>query len=235
MRFDQGLRELLPKARRERGGALSFNGPQSVKHLIESLGVPHTEVGRLIVNGSPSGLHYLVRDGDRIEVFSGPEHIETKEPRFAIDGHLGRLTAGLRLLGLDCDYSRDISDDELAEGALQSSRFILTRDRHLLMRKAISQGYLVRALDPRAQLREVVARFGLQAWFQPFHRCMRCNGLLRPVAKEAVLDRIQPLTRLYFDDFRVCSSCNQVYWKGSHFSRLQKTVAALTPLDSDGA
>lgn len=226
--FDADLLELLPRARRRIPLSYSFNGPQSAKHLIEALGIPHTEVGSVSIAGVRTDLGYLVCDGDFVEV-QGAAAMATphSEPRFVIDGHLGRLAAGLRMLGLDCLYQGQAPDDELHQLALSDSRYLLTRDRRLLMRKDLVLGYLVRSLEPREQLDEVSGRFRLARWAVPFRRCIRCNALLEPVEKGAILDRLEPLTRAYFSEFRLCPSCKQIYWKGSHFERMQTRIGDL--------
>ena len=58
----------LPRDKRDVTIALAFKGRQSLKHLIESLGVPHTEVGQVTVNGQARSLDSLPHNGDRIEV-----------------------------------------------------------------------------------------------------------------------------------------------------------------------
>jgi len=226
-RFDADLEELLPKSWRCSTGIYWFAGPQSAKHLIEALGIPHTEVGAIVVNGMPSGLGYLVRQGDYVQVHGADQAMPVKEPRFVIDGHLGRLNARLRMLGFDCAYRGDCLDTELADLAANEDRFLLTRDRRLLMRKTVSKGYLVRTLHPTPQLHEVIRRFGLRQWTRPFRRCIRCNAVLEAIEKQAVSDRLEPLTRLYFDEFRICPSCAQIYWKGSHFGRMQQIIGSL--------
>jgi hypothetical protein len=224
--FDPELLRLLRTPRRITPLLYSFRGPQSTKHLIEALGIPHTEVGWVSVAGVPTELGYVVRDGDHLEVHAAAATDSPQaEPRFVIDGHLGRLAAGLRMLGLDCLYQSQALDDELYQEALTESRYLLTRDRRLLMRKDLVLGYLVRSLDPKVQLDEVSRRFGLPRWAVPFRRCIRCNDLLQPVDKRAILERLEPLTRAYFNEFRLCPSCRQIYWKGSHFERMQTTIA----------
>jgi len=133
----------------------------------------------------------------------------------------------LRMLGFDCTYHADTTDPELADTAARESRILLSRDRRLLMRKAVTAGCLVRSLNPPDQLREVVRRFNLLEWIRPFRRCIRCNDLLAPVAKETILDRLEPLTRLYYNEFSQCPSCQQIYWKGSHFERMQRIISSL--------
>jgi uncharacterized protein len=226
--FDDGLRPLLASDKRYQDFVYLFSGPQSIKHLIESLGIPHTEFGHLYANDHAVDINYLVSDGDRLEVYStAPTADSILEPRFVLDGHLGRLTAYLRMLGHDCDYQNDFTDDELAEISSTEDRILLTRDRRLLMRKVVIQGYLLRSTDPRTQLQEVVSRYGLQKWIQPFQRCIHCNHKLESVRKQDILERLEPFTKLYFDEFRICPNCQQIYWKGSHFDKMRKLIANL--------
>ncbi len=230
VRFDFApcLRPLLARDLRNGPVDLRFSGPQTAKHLIESLGIPHTEIGELRADGKVVGLGYLVRDGDRLEVGAETRvEVGADEPRFVLDGHLGRLASHLRMLGLDCLYDRASTDEQLAQVSAEEGRILLTRDRRLLMRKIVTQGYLLRSLDTREQLREVVERYALSAWVKPFQRCMRCNHPLEAVSKEAVIDRLEPLTKRYFDEFRLCPACDQVYWKGSHYERMLEWIAQI--------
>ncbi len=220
-RFAVPLQPLLPRHWRNGDFEYAFRGPQSVKHLIEALGIPHTEIGDVACNGHPIALDYLVQDGDCIEV-GAAQSVDEEEPRFILDNHLGRLTAHLRMLGLDCLYRNDFDDRELLRISLQEGRILLTRDRRLLMHRDLTRGYLLRNLDPEEQLREVVERYQLQRWIKPFHRCLCCNHPLEPIDKQAILHRLEPLTKLYFDEFHICPACDQVYWKGSHYERMLK-------------
>jgi hypothetical protein len=146
------------------------------------------------------------------------------EPRFVLDGHLGRLASHLRMLGLDCLYHNGYEDDELMHISVNEDRILLTRDRLLLMHKVITQGYLLRSLDSTEQLYEVVRRYGLVKWVRPFERCMNCNHPLEPVRKESVLEKLEPLTKKYYDDFKLCPGCGKVYWKGSHYERMLELI-----------
>lgn len=219
-RFYAELNDLLPAGKREAAIPLTFNPGQSLKHLVESLGVPHTEVGSALVNGAPADLSYQVQDGDLVGVFPGIPLVLSGERRFILDNHLGRLAAYLRMLGFDSLYRNDFDDDELAELSSAQERILLTRDKRLLMRNQVQHGYWVRSKEPRRQLVEVVRRFDLAPAVRPFQRCVRCNGLLQPVPKAEVLQRLEPLTRRYYDDFHHCEECGQVYWKGSHYARM---------------
>jgi len=145
-----------------------------------------------------------------------------------LDSHLGRLAAYLRMLGFDCLYRNDYDDAELAELVQCEKRILLSRDRRLLMRKVVQYGYCLRSLEPPEQLAEVVRRFDLADKIAPLHRCLRCNHPLQPVSKETVLDRLEPLTKIHFDEFHLCPACDQVYWKGSHVERMERLIESVS-------
>jgi uncharacterized protein with PIN domain len=225
--FLDRLKDFLHRDQRDLSIPVHFRGRQSIKHLAESLGVPHPEIGQVRVNGQQGKLSAITQDGDQVKVHPVPNGCPI-EPRFLLDNHLGRLAAYLRMLGFDCLYQIDYEDEELA-GILQGDeRILLSRDRRLLMRKVVIHGYCPRSLDSIGQLTEVVQRFDLTKNIAPFHRCVRCNHPLEPVSKEAVLDRLEPLTRQYFDEFHICPACKQIYWKGSHYERMQGLIQQIT-------
>jgi len=234
--FQGELNDFLPEKQKNQVISLTFNGYQSVKHLIESLGVPHTELEDILVNRSRVDFNYLVQNGDAVTAYPHDKRLlralQAGERGFLLDNHLGRLAVYLRMLGFDCLYHNNYQDEQLAQIASQQSRILLTRDVRLLMRNAIQYGYWVRSKIPPQQLVEVIARFDLSSKITPFQRCMRCNGILQVVSKQEVLERLQPLTKKYFHEFRRCPDCQQVYWKGSHYERMlrfiQQTIEAPT-------
>lgn len=224
--FTGRLNDFLPRDQREQVIPVQFRERQSVKHLAESLGVPHPEIGRVQVNGQEEPLNVITQDQDRVELYPMPDSYPGAG-HFILDVHLGRLTAYLRMLGFDCLYETEYDDPQLAAIAGEEKRILLTRDRRLLMRKSVTEGYCLRSLDSLEQLTEVVRRFDLAHRAVPFHRCLRCNHLLEPVSKEAILDRLEPLTKKYFDEFHICPVCGQIYWKGSHYDKMEKIVAEI--------
>ena len=229
--FAPALQALLHREQRGEQVELRFQGPQSLKHLIESLGIPHTEIGPLRANGREIGLDYIVQNGDWIEVQPvAPGTDETNEPRFVLDGHLGRLASHLRMLGLDCLYNNAYEDEELVHISIAEERILLTRDRLLLMHKVITQGYLLRSLNSTEQLYEVVRRYRLVKWVKPFQRCMKCNHLLESVGKESVLKQLEPLTKKYYGEFKRCPNCGQVYWKGSHYEQMLQLIEEVSQM-----
>lgn len=203
---------------------------RSVKDALEATGVPHTEVDLLVVDGAVVGFSAQVGPGDRVAAYPPLDTLEVEspirpaplaEPRFILDVHLGRLAGRLRLLGLDAAYRNDSGDAELARRAAEGPRWLLTRDRGLLMRAVVTHGYLVRATDPDEQVLEVARRFQLAPHLRPFRRCAHCNGWLEAVEKSAIADRLEPGTRRDHDEFRRCADCGQLYWPGSHLPSIQ--------------
>lgn len=221
--FHPELDFFLPRSSRGTPLALSFDDHQSIKHLIESLGVPHIEVGRMEINNCDVDFSYKPKNGDRIAVFPS-SYGNLIEPKFAADGHLGRLAAYLRMLGFDTFYETQIEDSHLMTVAVSESRILLSRDRRLLMHKSLKVGYCPRSLNSQDQLREILVKFNLWGKIDPFKRCIQCNGILQSVEKQEVLDNLLPLTKRYFDEFSMCLECGQVYWKGSHFERMYKLI-----------
>ncbi len=240
-RFYAELNDFLPPHRR-RAFSYDFDRPASVKDAVEALGVPHTEIDLILVNGVSVDFGYALQDGDMVSVYPPFQTLPVTtlvrlhptlpdEPRFVLDVHLGKLATYLRFLGFDTLYRNDYSDEELAAISSQDERILLTRDRGLLKRGVVRHGYYVRATHPQAQLLEVLRRFNLFAQVRPFRRCTQCNGLVRPVPKAAVLDRLLPKTRLYYHEFYQCESCGRVYWQGSHYERLQHWVERVRHAD----
>jgi hypothetical protein len=238
LRFYEELNYFLPPAQRKVSFTYAIKQHGSIKDLIESLGVPHTEVDLILVNGVSVNFNYLVQDGDQISVYPVFEALDISPvvhlrpaplriTRFVLDAHLGRLTAYLRMLGFDSLYRNDYDDATLARIAVEDKRILLTCDRKLLMRKVISHGYYVRARQPKQQLLEVLARFDLFNVLQPFRRCMHCNGLIRPVDKETIASQLLPRTRAHYDKFWQCPDCHKIYWQGSHYQRMQQLIEAV--------
>lgn len=211
----------------------------SVKDIIEALGVPHTEVAGLAAGDKDIDFSFLVQDQNLIRVLAPSPPVDVLTPtllrpqplpaiRFLADANVAKLGRLLRMAGFDVLDGKDRNDAGLAELAATEGRIMLTRDRLLLRRKMVIFGRLVRAEDPHAQLREVVEFYGLASRLAPFSRCMVCNGLLEPVAREQVLHRLEPLTRKYYQVFRRCRECDRLYWAGSHRQGMERVLQGLT-------
>jgi len=234
-RFYAELNDFLPRERQQVGFDYAFNGSPSVKDSIEALGVPHTEVDLILVNGESVDFSYQLNDGDRVSVYPVFEALDItpllrvrpkplRVTRFVCDVHLGTLARYLRMLGFDTLYPEDYDDANLARISREERRILLTRDRGLVKRGIVTHGYCVRDTDPERQLLEVVRRFDLYRSLEPFKRCMKCNGVLERVPKEDILERLPPKTAQYYDEFHECEGCGQLYWRGSHYERMQGLI-----------
>lgn len=234
-RFHTALNDFLPRKKRDSTIQHTFDWRASIKDMIESLGVPHCEVELIIVNKMPVDFAYIVQPGDRIDVYpySHPIDVVSSIPlrpplpsplRFVLDTHLGRLAAYLRMMGFDTLYRNDYPDDELARISSLERRLLLTRDIGLLKRSLVTYGYFMRETNPRLQLAEVTRRYSLLNRVIPFKHCMKCNGLLEPIEKAKVMNRLPADTARHYDVFHHCRSCGQVYWKGPHYQRMNELM-----------
>lgn len=211
---------------------------QTVKDVLEASGIPHTEIDLILVNGDPVSFQHRPAVGDRIAVYPMFEALDIgatarlrpeplRHPRFVVDVNLGRLARLLRVLGFDVWWSSDADDQTLADISLDQQRILLTRDRGLLKRRTITHGLFVHSQHPEEQTLEVLRRLDLRRRIKPFTRCVRCNGQLAAVAKDEVIDQLEPLTRRYYDEFSRCPECGRIYWAGSHFDKLSRLVDRL--------
>ncbi|MEN3009693.1 MAG: Mut7-C RNAse domain-containing protein [Candidatus Bipolaricaulaceae bacterium] len=233
-RFYAELNDFLPPEARGRPVAYSFLGTPTVKEAIEALGVPHVEVELIVVDGESVDFSYRLRDGDRVAVYPVFESLDVSpilkvrpEPlrriAFAADAHLGKLARLLRLLGFDTVHSPTLSDEELVALA-REGRILLTRDRELLKHGAVTHGYWVRSTVPLEQAREVVRRFDLAGKIAPFTRCLRCNGVLRPLPPEEGKRRAPPKVAAWCTAYLECPSCGGLFWPGTHYPKLAAWV-----------
>ncbi|BAY20607.1 hypothetical protein NIES2100_03490 [Calothrix sp. NIES-2100] len=233
--FYAELNDFLPRNKRRMKITHNFAERASIKDMIESLGVPHPEVDYIKVNDIYVDFSYIVQDGDIIHIYPisvtdittptvsvRPQSLSVI--RFVLDIHLGKLATSLRLLGFDTLYRNDYADEELAEISHTQARILLTRDKGLLMRSLVHHGYYVRSTNPQQQILEVLRRFDLFNLVSPFQRCLRCNGLLESIAKEQIIDQLPETVQLQNNEFHRCQECQQIYWKGTHYERLQQFI-----------
>lgn len=206
--------------------------------------MPHSEIDLILVNGESVGFDYRLKNEDRVAVYPMFESIDIsplqrlrarplRTTRFVVDVNLGKLARGLRMLGFDTLYDNQFGDREIVELSAAERRIILTRDRRLLFRKAVTHGFWVRSDDPDSQLREVISRLDLGALARPLRRCLECNGRIERVDRERIWDSLEPLTRRYYSEFYRCSNCQKVYWKGSHFEPMTEAIRRLIGSPAD--
>ncbi|MCX4583615.1 Mut7-C RNAse domain-containing protein [Streptomyces sp. NBC_01481] len=219
------LRLFVPSDRRQGRTALVTDGSSTLGHVIESLGVPLTEAGRVLVDGHEVPVSHIPSTGETVEVFGveRPQEVPGAPLRFLLDVHLGTLARRLRLLGLDAAYeNEDIGDPALATLSAKEQRVLLSRDRGLLRRREIWAGAYIYSDRPDDQLRDVLERFAPR--LAPWTRCTACNGQLTDADKDSVQDQLQQGTQRTYDVFARCTACERVYWRGAHHARLEAIV-----------
>jgi uncharacterized protein with PIN domain len=237
-RFYEELNDFLTSANRKTSFTYSFNGSPSIKDAIEAIGVPHTEVDLIVVNGCSVGFDYRLCSGDRVAVYPTFESVDVspvtqlrarplRKTAFVADTHLRKLARLLRMLGFDTLYCSDYDDAEVVNISIAEQRIILTRGRAILKNRTVTHGYWLRSTDPKEQLCEVLDRFDLYMQIKPFDRCILCNGLIDDVDLGDVRDRLPPRTAREFDKFCRCTGCAKIYWQGSHYDRMKDFIDTL--------
>ncbi|MEU0135579.1 Mut7-C RNAse domain-containing protein [Streptomyces sp. NPDC006296] len=219
------LRLFVTHDRRHGRTAVTTDGSSTLGHVVESLGIPLTEAGQILVDGRPAPVSHVPGAGERVEVRAvrRPQQVPGAPLRFLLDVHLGTLARRLRLLGVDAAYeSEDLGDPALAALSARQRRVLLSRDRGLLRRREIWAGAYVYSDRPDEQLRDVLGRFAPA--LAPWTRCTACNGELAQADKDSVSTRLEQGTRASYDVFAQCTACGRVYWRGAHHARLEAVV-----------
>ncbi|MFD3525197.1 Mut7-C RNAse domain-containing protein [Streptomyces sp. NPDC058653] len=223
--FAPELHVFVPAGRRGGRTAVATDGSSTLGHVVESLGVPLTEAGQLLVDGVPVATSHIPSAGESVEVRAvvRPQRVPGAPLRFLLDVHLGTLARRMRLLGVDAAYeSDDIGDPALATLSAKERRVLLSRDRGLLRRREIWAGAYIYSDRTEDQLRDVLERFAPA--LAPWTRCTACNGTLGPADKDSVEGRLEEGTQRTYDVFAQCTVCGKVYWRGAHHTRLAAIV-----------
>jgi aminoglycoside phosphotransferase family enzyme/uncharacterized protein with PIN domain/predicted kinase len=231
-RFYAELNDFLPESRRQVRFDHSFTGTPAVRDAIQALGVPHTAIDLVVVDGRSVDFSHRLRGGERIAVYPVFERLDIspvvrlrpaplRRTRFVLGASLGKLARYLRMLGFDTLWRLDSGDRDIIDRALAEGRIILTRDVDLLKHRRVTHGYWLRHEHAEEQLEEVLLALDLLGQQRPFSRCMACNGELVEVADKAGLTGVDPAILARFETFHRCRDCGKVYWPGSHFDRMQ--------------
>jgi uncharacterized protein with PIN domain len=235
LRFYEELNDFLPAARRKSDFEIGIDRARSVKDAIEALGVPHTEVDLILVDGMSVGFSHLLRGGERVAVYPMFERLDIgpvlrlrpralRDPRFVADVHLGKLARHLRMAGFDTLCEPLWDDDRIVASSLAERRTILTRDKAMLRRAEVERGYFVRAIESEPQLAEVLQALQLESLVRAFTRCRECNAPLEDASAEDVAARVPARIRLLYQRYKRCPGCRRVYWEGSHFARMNRIL-----------
>jgi uncharacterized protein len=235
-RFYEELNDYLSKEKRKVWFNYSFTGMTFIQDTIQSMGVPLEEIDLILVNQQSKGFDYILQDGDQISVYpvfelfdlTGISSLREKalrNPMFICDVHLGRLCKYLRMLGWDTLYSNQYTPEEIIDISRKERRIILSRSYRLTRHKEVTHSYFVRSAEPLEQVKELILKLDLATLTDPLIRCLNCNDRLVQVDKLEILNRLQDRTAKYYNEFFKCPTCNQIYWKGSHFENMLNFMA----------
>lgn len=234
-RFYEELNDFLSPQYFKKNYPFTFRGKTSVKNAIENIGVPHTEVDLILVDGVSVDFNHRIEGAEQVSVYPVFESFDVspvirlrakplRKIRFVVDVNLGKLAKKLRLLGFDTHYNNDLQDEEIIKISLAEKRIILTRDIGILKNGNVTHGTWIRSDDPKTQLDELIERLQLKNSFKPFSRCSQCNGQLKRIKKELLKNRISDDTLSFYKIFWECQGCQQIYWEGSHFDKINDWI-----------
>jgi len=237
-RFYEELNDFLSKERKKVVIPYQFKNHPAIKDSIEALGIPHTEVDLILVNGKSVKFSYQLNDGDYVSVYPVFEALDItpisrlrpkplRNPKFIVDVNSGKLARFMRLLGFDVLFTNHYKDAEIAKIAYDKRRIVLTRDVGLLKNNLIKRGYWLRKTNPKDQVKEVLMRFDLVRMIKPFTCCLECNGTIKTVPKENISRLLPDSANRYYTKFYQCRSCKQIYWEGSHFQKMREFIEEL--------
>lgn len=232
LKFHHNLQELQKKNQAGQKIKYALTRRASLKDIIESLGIPHTEVAQTLLNNKELDFCFIPEGGEEIDIlpFHDKRTVFSKtllrpQPsspmKFMVDINVQKIARNLRLIGIDTTMVPDLRLVAIAEVSASQKRILITRNRELLKCNKVIHGYLVRSDNPGIQLQEVVERYGLRTYVRAFTRCIICNGYLKYISKNTIYERLEPLTKKYFNSFKLCSNCGKIYWQGSHHKQLQ--------------
>ena len=236
--FHGDLVSLLPRAKRLRDLHYNIQRRASIKDILEALGIPHTEVGKIEANNQQIHFDFIPKEEITLHVHPMTADVVQSLPnrlwpdcwffdRFMVDINALKLARNLRLAGIDTVVVPQMDVIDIAMFAATEERVLVTRNRQLLKCAEVCFGQLLRSENHIQQLREVNERFRLKKHLKPFSRCLTCNGLLQSVTKSSIEHILEPLTQKYYSVFKRCHNCLAIYWNGSHISRMQAVLSEI--------
>lgn len=234
-RFYEELNNYLPDHMRKAWIESWIESETSVGERLQSIGIPLDDIDLILVNQQSKGFDYILQDGDRVSIYPIFESFDVsaisqvrekplRNLRFICDVHLGRLCKYLRMMGWDSLYSNQLTPQQIIELSRQEQRVILSRSVQLTRHKNVTHAWLIRSSDPLEQLKDLVTALDLSKWADPLTRCLNCNDKLVQVQKREILQRLQARTAKYYNEFFKCLTCDQIYWKGSHYENMLQFI-----------
>lgn len=153
--------------------------------------------------------------------------------KFILTKELGRLVKWLRILGFDTIYFTAKNISSLVITALREDRIILTRNLHLTSAVGIKI-FQVKGDLVTDQLKQIIQELGLKLNQQRlFTRCIICNTEITKIAKEKVIGKVPEYVFKTQEEFSWCPPCDKIYWSGTHWGNVAKTLKELVNKNKD--
>ncbi len=135
------------------------------------------------------------------------------------------------MMGYDTLFFTGKEDRQMIITALNEGRVILTRDTQVMARGVVASGkiraLLIRSDKQEEQISQVVEELKLDTERDLFSRCLECNSLLEPRAKQEVEGRVPEHVFKTQERFFECPDCHRIYWQGTHWQAMRQKLAGL--------
>jgi len=145
------------------------------------------------------------------------------------DQMLGTLAKWLRILGFDTFYAnKTISDDELLDIAQKQKRYLITRDKELVIRGKKKKLNVIhtKTTDLDKQIAQVLDQITIDKKLI-LTRCTHCNSVIDSINKKDVKNKVPKKVFEYNDKFWYCKKCDKYYWQGGHYDNIIKKIKEL--------
>jgi len=151
-----------------------------------------------------------------------------ENPKFIVDHNVGKLAKWLRIMGYDTLFFKGNDDSQMIATALAEGRMIITRDTQIIKRRVVTSGQLkvifIQSDEPKVQMGQLIDTLNLDCQFRPFSLCLECNQPLVERSKQEVRDLVPPYVFQTQSQYRECSACHRIYWRGTHWQAMTKRL-----------
>ncbi len=146
---------------------------------------------------------------------------------FLFDRMLGKLCRRMRLLGFDSELNPESEQGRFLVKADREKRLAVTMSRRKTDRPG-TPPLVLRSRGVNQQVIELLGALNPTPRLEPFTRCLECNSVLEDLPGEKAPGRVPRDIIENLDSFKVCPGCRRVYWKGSHFEAMSRTIGKIT-------
>lgn len=149
--------------------------------------------------------------------------------KFLLEQNLFKTARWLRFLG--CDVT--VIGGAVNKSELKSNRdriFITTSEKWNETLESLGIKHMVVPReDWKRQLCLVIKHFGIPAALC-LDRCARCGTKLQETSPDEIRNRVPENTFEFTTVFYVCTTCDKIYWFGSHYEKIKRRLEEITNL-----